>query len=159
MIAVKLSGKAPVKLKNPTFETFPVCSGCVSRLLSHPGWGPATVELQTKAIGELSRVLDKKLGSKSSLLKKQQKDKIEFSKIITFLLQNMVLTWSSQTGRAQSENSSWVELNVCKFILRLYICYSLAYKFIPTTGYRFKYSTLKNRYTRDGTDIHKIVRA
>ena len=50
-----MSEKAPVKSKNPTFEIFPLCSGCVSLLLlSHPGWGPATEELQTKAIGELS---------------------------------------------------------------------------------------------------------
>ena len=60
MIAGKLSEKAPVKLKNRLFETFPVCAGCVSLLLSHPGWGPATAGLKTKAIAESSRALDKK---------------------------------------------------------------------------------------------------
>ena len=72
MKPVKLSEKDPVKLNKTTFETFPVCSGCVSLLLSHPGWGPATAELQTKAIGELSRALAKKiLGSKKSLQNRQ----------------------------------------------------------------------------------------
>ena len=41
-------------IEKTDFLDFPVCSGCFSLLLSHPGWGPATGELQT-TIGDFER--------------------------------------------------------------------------------------------------------
>ena len=57
------------QVEKPIFEIFPVCSGCVSLLISHPGWGPVTAELKTKAIEELSRALDFKNLARKALSK------------------------------------------------------------------------------------------
>ena len=45
---IKLSEKSQVDLKNQLFRDLPICPGCVSLLLSHPGLGPTMAELQTK---------------------------------------------------------------------------------------------------------------
>ena len=59
------------KLKNRLLRLFQHVLDVFPPLLSHSGWGAATAEFQTKAIGDLSRALDKKkLGSKSSLQNK-----------------------------------------------------------------------------------------
>ena len=72
MLSMKMCRNfAQFKLRRTFFELFPVCSGCVSLLISHPGWDRQCRRYKQIAIGKMSGDLAKELSSNS--ISKQNK--------------------------------------------------------------------------------------
>ena len=93
MLSMKLCRKiCSSQVKTDFFELFPVCSGCVSLLFSHPGWGPATAELQTNSYRRNERWPSKKLGS-SSISKQNKTTKQQIIYKMALKLSEKVSSW------------------------------------------------------------------